>query len=496
MHKPSAHKNQSLTSRALGGATWFAAQSVFSKGLGTLAQIVLAWHLLPEDYGVVSIAMTVFGIVAVLEEPGFRTILVRETWRFRGLKRTVHFMSISTGAVASLVTLGCAPVISYLYELPSLLPLLIILAICPLIRSMTIVQLAHLEGKMHFRTLAGLQAMETVIRAGLSIVLAVAGFGPFSIILPMPMTLIARYVVLTRTMHLRLFPIRVHADHAKRIARECAPLFATAIVGILFGYGDFIIISMTCSTEELGLYFFAFGLGKQFLVVFAIGLRNVLFSALSSIQNERGRQEGAFARSVHVLSAIVAPLMLLQAAVAAPVFDVLFASRWDGAILIFQLLCFGFLGQAIGYPVGSLLRSQGRFSAYFSIHVVASLCYVTFCAAGALLYGVVGATIGATAAFIVLIPIFLCVAVGARRGAAIVFRVLSGPVALATLAFIASVTLSQQLEANSASSIVVALCGGAVFLTIYLAGWTLMDRDQVILTLGMIRKKLGFARRQ
>lgn len=478
---------KSLTSRAVGGAGWLVIQSVIAKALATVSQIVLAWYLLPQDYGVVSIALMIAGVISLIEDPGFKTILVRESESYRSLKRTIFFMALSTGSIASLLTLLAAPIASHLYDLPSLTTLIAVLALSPLIRSFAIIPLAKLEIGMRFREIAALNAATALIRSLLAIILVTTGLGPLSMILPIPIALAVQSVILNYLIKNRFLPVAMRRRHVSSIIRSCIPLFATAVITILIGYGDFFIVSLTCSTKELGLFFFAFSMSKQFLLILGAGLRTVLFSALASIKNDQGRQNAAFVRSVKLMADVASPLMLVQAAIAYPVFNLVFGSRWNEAIPIFQILCFGFVGQAICYPAGSLIRAQGRYVTYFRVQLAYGLCYVFSCGVGAVTGGVIGAAVGAAIVLIAFMPVFLCAGIGTGSGFKLVWSLLRGPLLLSVIAFAAALGLSRWMQGREIHLLYVAAGAGISFFAIYISGYAALDRQGCRQFIGFVR---------
>ncbi len=52
-----------VADRLLKGSLWVSVSRAVTNGLSTLSTIILAWYLLPSDFGVVAIATTILVIV-------------------------------------------------------------------------------------------------------------------------------------------------------------------------------------------------------------------------------------------------------------------------------------------------------------------------------------------------------------------------------------------------------------------------------------------------
>src|SRR5687768_3960266 len=124
-----APSTPSLGRRTLGGFVWATANTVVSKLLGLLGQIVLAKLLLPEDFGLVAMALTVAAFVNIVRDAGLQQVLVHRGSEFPRWAGPAAWMSGTLGVGAMLVMAAAAPLAAWFYQRPELSPLILLLAI-------------------------------------------------------------------------------------------------------------------------------------------------------------------------------------------------------------------------------------------------------------------------------------------------------------------------------------------------------------------------------
>src|SRR5688572_5777825 len=176
-----------LADRTFGGFAWLAAQTVASKAISFAAQIVLAWILVPGDFGYVGLAMTVAAFVGLLQQAGVRDVLIqRQDAAFRRWATPAFWMSLALGLVAAAVMAAAAPLAAAVFRKPPLEPLILVLAIAAPLQALAVVPTARLQIDLRFKAIAGVTTAAQVLTSVLTVVFAKLGFGAYSFVLPAP----------------------------------------------------------------------------------------------------------------------------------------------------------------------------------------------------------------------------------------------------------------------------------------------------------------------
>lgn len=361
---------------AAGGFASSFALTVLAKLIGTASQLVLARLLLPNDYGVVSLALTTAVLPNVVRDAGIGQIVVQRGRQFRDLANAAFWMSLALGLLAGLVIAVSAPFAARAYGSPSLVPLSLVLAVTSPISALTVVPMAKLQIDLRLKYSALIGAATPVVTTLLSVVMAWLGFGAMSLVWPM---LIVAVLRLPACWLAAPVPLAWHPDWSKwrLFVVDSGLLIGTSVCWAVTAQGDNAILGVFSTGRIVGYYAFAFGLSMQTVQLLAGSLSSVLFPTLSRLRDEPARQRAAFIRACRVSAAVTVPFGLLPLACAGPLIAVLFPAKWEPAAPLLQLLSVAAAMATLGYPTGSYLGAQGRNRvAFFYAAVMSSLFVV------------------------------------------------------------------------------------------------------------------------
>ncbi len=229
---------------------------------------------------------------------------------------------------------------------------------------------AKLAIDLRFRAVALANAAPMLIMQALSILFALAGYGPYSFAWPMAIVAALESIVLLRVVG--KWPPGRRLDWS--LARE---LFGSASWIILCGFaaafivhGSSLVVGRFEDNVVTGLFYFGFQLTAAVALFFNTSLQRVLMPARSRLTDEPQRQGAAYLRSVRVLSTVVAPTCGLGVVVAAPVIHFCWQGKWDASIQVFRPLT-SVLPVYMMTAIGAALLQSARH--------VASEYVATFC---------------------------------------------------------------------------------------------------------------------
>jgi len=98
----------SLSRRAASGVAWSGISVLLSKVFALGTQIVLAWLLLPADFGIFALTLTVAGFINLIREAGILPVATKRQNEFESLKGPIFWISIMVGLIAELLMLTTA----------------------------------------------------------------------------------------------------------------------------------------------------------------------------------------------------------------------------------------------------------------------------------------------------------------------------------------------------------------------------------------------------
>ncbi len=355
-------------------------------------QLIVASILLPRDYGVVALAYSVTAFTGILQKDGLREILVSRRSQFDRFANAAFWMSLATGLTVSLLTVAAAPLAAHVYKLPKLAVLLFLPALAAPLLSMQSVPGAQLQNEMRFRALSIISVCESLGITVLTVLLALAGAGPFSLLAPGPLVQggsLAAQLSLTRFVPQRHLDLPLWRD---LFAPSSLMLTAAALYSFN-AVGANIMLGIFRDVVTVGIFFFALNLTMQVSSLLTNNLWSVLLPSLSSLQEDPARQVAAFLRVTRVVNLVGMMICLLLAAVADPAIKLMYGHKWLRAVPVVQILSAGMTFNVSFALSINLMMAQGRYQTLLWLNVWRALAFIGMIAIGASLGGVVSVAV-------------------------------------------------------------------------------------------------------
>ncbi|MCY4372824.1 MAG: oligosaccharide flippase family protein [Spirochaetaceae bacterium] len=458
--------------------------------------LAVAHFLSPDDFGVAATALAFCALVYVMPLTAMGDVLVAHPGRLELLAPTAARLSWLMAALGTCLIAGSIPLAIRWYEAyPAawLGGLLAVLALRPTVEAMSVVAHANLRLKFRFRAIAmidgGLQFVATL----LSVVLSGIGARAASLVVPQILNQAGRAIGYHRTAAVRSTR-GFHRGIAYVLMRDYLRGGAAQYIHGLTLQVNLIILGYVAGAYQAGLYGFASMLAVQVNSMIATRLGEVMQPILGTLRGDKSRQARVFVQSQQMLGAVCIPLALLQAALAEPLFELLFDSKWRPAIGLFQILA---LREVVAFAAGpnmSCLKAQGRFGLlliYQVMHIALTVPIYWFAAHQG---GAVGVAIGSAIVWCVttVVVTWLCTSVESRGDLSRVIRVFARPLSCTLPLFAAGYLVVGVLSPWDATGDIVAVAGlGPVLAILALLILRSVDPEFRSLLDGLLRSGRG-----
>jgi O-antigen/teichoic acid export membrane protein len=463
----------SLGDRAAVGFVWMTVITVLAKIVTVAGQVVLAWLLSDADFGLVALAFTSTSFPAQINQVGLKEVLVRRGKRYHLWASSAHWMALGFGLVSGLAMAAVAPLAGHIFKSPQLPGLIMIIALAAPIDLLSQVVSVKMQIDLRFRAVATLVFVLAVGNISLSVLFARLGAGAYSIVLPLPIIAAARLAVAWVIVRPG-FGRRINWQRCRHLLGDSLIMLAARFFLACLMIGDYLSLGFFHPKPVVGIYYFAYNLSLQTIVLFSINLEGVLFPTLSKFNDDPARQRQGFLNAARVLALVAIPICFLQAALAAPLIHAIFPPKWLPAIPVLEVLCIGMAFRTVGFPSFSLMQAQGRFKALSILLGAGAALFLTMTLSSSAL------TSDATAAIAVAIVVavyfaiegLVSIYVGVRRAGgtwADVWGVYGKPVLLSAIACALAAAAIWILPARNRPEyvlrmIVGALLAGAIYL--------------------------------
>lgn len=400
------------------GFAWNLAVTVLTKVLTMVSQIVLAWLLGQEDFGLIGLAYTVTSLCGVIRWGGLTHVLTQRQAYFNRWANPAFWMSFFLTVLATITMLIAAPIAAWTYGRPQLIGLICVLAAAGFMQTFSFIPGAKLAIALRFRTLSALSIGEVTVVTVLSIVLASPwiGAGAYSFVIPTLVVGILRIPATCMLSRTGLPRWRLEFRRWRYLLRDSGLLLITALLFQVTLQGDYVILGFFAPTAVVGVYYLAFSLSMQVISFLTNNLGQVLFPTLSRLQDDSGRQVAAFMRACRVLGMVAIPLCFTQAALIDAGVRCFLSSKWLDAIPIAQILSVGMALRTVTWAAPSLLQAQGRFGIQTLLFACSTALFLASVLFGAALGGAVGTALAEAAFFTLVEPVLFFITVRTAGG--------------------------------------------------------------------------------
>jgi lipopolysaccharide exporter len=430
------------------GAVWQGLALVGGKGIVLVTTIVLARLLSPEQYGLVAAALVLMAYVETVADAGVAQALVYLP-PSGVAARSALLVSVILGGSLAVATFFAAPLIAGLFQLPDVAPLVQVLAIAVLATALGAVPEALLRRDLLFRRLAVAPIIRALVTGALSLGLAFAGYGAFSLAAGTAAGTVA-YAATCWWLVRRDAPWqiwRVAKESLRANLKFGVPVAGSNLLARLIFDIDYLIIGVMLGAQALGYYTLAFRLPEALIINVFFVLSTVLFPLYTQVQNQPDRLRDGYLKGVRVQSLYGMTAGVGLAVLAPIVVPLVFGGQWGASVMPLVFLSLYAAARSLGAGANDVYKAIGRpgISITFSIIRLAVLVPVLL----------VASQWGITAVACAQMATALLFAVGMQTVAAKVLRI--GPKAMLRAVFPAF-----------ACSLAVAAAGSAIFLLPYL----------------------------
>lgn len=366
-------RNTGLTRIAVGGTAWLLGSSVATQFFSLLAQVVLGWWLSESDFGLYALAIGVTACLQVFRDGGVSLWLARQNRdEFAGNASQGFWLCLVSSVGVALSMALVAPLASIVYREPQICLLILIVAASVPLESYNVVAEANLQVSLRFRALAMLRTVGAFVRYGLTILMAYGNWGPYSFVLPLiPLALFRMGVAFALTgltpWHERMSWRRIGA-----IFRASKWVFSGTFASSIFRQIDYLVLGLVAPTTVVGVYFFAYQLAVQPVLLFSQSLRRVLIPTFSLAAEDAARKLRAIVRAAAFIGLIASGLFLLFALLAETLEYLLWQGNWSSAVPAMRWLAAAMPLHLFALLLRMVVQSAGQFRLWGAAIVVRS----------------------------------------------------------------------------------------------------------------------------
>lgn len=395
--------------------------TMLGQGIGMAFQIgttvILARLLLPSDYGLQAMALTLTAFFSLFKDAGLSVATVQRETLSQEQISTLFWLNVALGAVLTILVAVAAPLLAAFYKQPQLLGITAASATIFLFNSLSVQHRALLDRSMRFATGVKIDILCSFIGSVVAIVLAFLGFGYWALIcqnisLPIVGTIAAWSAMPWMPGKPRWTP------ELKSMVRFGGTVTLNSVVVYIAYNMEKILLGRYWGAASLGIYGRAYQLATLPVQQLIGAVHSIAFSVLSRMQGEAERLQRAYLKSLSLIVSLTVPVVISSAVFADEIVRVVLGEKWMQAALVLKLLAPTVMVLALVNPFSWFLRATGRVSRSLKIALLICPVVILGIIAG-LRYGPRGVAMGYSAAMVLLLVPLVA---WATAGTAITFR--------------------------------------------------------------------------
>ena len=317
---------------------WNTLDRISSQVLYAVTGIVLANVLTKEEFGLVGAVMVFQAFASLFVDSGFSGALIQRKAPTDTDYSTVLYFNLGVSVLIYCILWLSAPLIDSLFNAGgALVPLARVMFLTFVLNATAIVQTNRLMKQMNVRMIAVSNAVGLVVSGATGIILALQGYGAWAIVWQSIVLSAVKSGLLWATSRWR--PQATFSMASLRsIFAVGAGIMTSSFLNTVFQNIYSFIIGTYYNLAQLGCYTQADKWSKMGVTSLSQTVTASFLPVLSGCQDDRPRFHRMMAKTNRFTAYVAMPCLVLLVLLSEAIFHTLFGTKWDEAIVLFQLL--------------------------------------------------------------------------------------------------------------------------------------------------------------
>lgn len=352
--------DQNLSSMAANSTLWAFADKIFHRAIQLLVTAFAARILVPEDFGLVGMAILVMGVIGIFKDYGLTTSIIYDKKIDQIDLSTAFWVNLSVGALLFLVMYLSSPLSAAYFSNNKVPDVVKLLSINFLFTGIGVVNGTILIKAVRFKQLAIISIVATVLQASVTLLLIfglnMGYWGIICGILAYSLTDSILKIAVTRWLPNAIFDFQ----RLKKMFHYGKNIFLQKILNYFSSNIDYFIIGRLLGSASLGIYQFAYMIPHSILNEFSQNITKVLFPIFCQVQDDPERFKAGYLKINQYISFVSFPAMIGLFFVADQFIYLAFGNKYMAAVLPMKILCFSGMAKSVLHTMGIVFNSKGR----------------------------------------------------------------------------------------------------------------------------------------
>lgn len=362
-----------LRRASIHGVKWSLVQNLAGRCLSLVVVAIIGRILDRSAFGAIALAMTVTTFAELFTNQGYATFIAQTKELDDEHLDNAFWLSVVIGVVlAGIIIISATPLAST-FAAPSVAPIVRLLSLSLVIRSLSVVPTGLLTRALKFRSLSFRQLFAAGLSGITGITAAFCGLGTYSLVLQILVADASSAIILWNAAGWRP-RFKVTVTRIGEMTKFGAPIFASAIVGFVVRRLDTVVVLSALGIVGLAVYSMAQRIVQVVQQVLYKSYDMVVFSALSRV-TEPSRREQAFREAVEMTATLCFPTFVGLAIAAGPASSVILGERWRDCGEVVTVLALSGVPLALSITHGAAMTSVAKVRYVLALQVLFGCVY-------------------------------------------------------------------------------------------------------------------------
>lgn len=334
---PSPALARSIPRRSLGhSVAWTAAGKWTAQALTSGITVVVARILTPSDYGLVGMAALFLGFVRFLSDFGIGGAVVARSDYDRDRLASLNTCAVLLGLAGCVVTIAAAIPLGHFFQQAKLPILIVVMSGSFAVASFRVIPTAVLQRDLRFKLLAGIELLQALSAASITLLLAIVGAGYWALVsgnlvgllLATVLTIVASPQQFDRPVLSRIRP-------AVSMSRD---LTISSVCWYVYSNADFVVVGKFLGQSALGLYNIGWTIALLIVERVTTIIGGVTPAYLSAAKDDVVELRRYLMKVSETIAMLTFPVSIGLAFVAEDFCTVVLGPRWAAAAVPLRLL--------------------------------------------------------------------------------------------------------------------------------------------------------------
>lgn len=339
------------------GAAWMVLFKLAERSIGLISTVILARLLVPEDFGLVALAMAMIAVLEILGAFSFDVVLIQNQRAERSHYDTAWTFNILAGVLSAVGVLLLAYPVAVFYDDMRLESIMFVLACAPLVSGFENIGVVAFRKDMEFHKEFKFLITKKLIAFVVTMTIALT-FRNYWALIAGTVTSRVIGVMLSYALH----PYRPRFSLARRrdLFHFSKWLFINNLVVFTNTRAADFIVGKIAGPHALGIFSVAYEISNLPTTELTAPINRAVFPGYAKMGGDKAALRAGYLSVLGLIALITIPIGLGIVATAEVFVPLVLGQKWLETITLMQILAIYGLSQALQNNTGSVYFALGK----------------------------------------------------------------------------------------------------------------------------------------